>query len=807
MAQDEHGHGGVEAAGSGGSRVSSTLSGSAQQVIQGRDISGGVHFHGPGRPEGVVPRQLPADVRGFVGREDELRRLHAALAQPAAEATSVLVLVGTAGVGKSALAVRFAHRVRERFGGGQLFVNLRGYDSVRPLDPGAVLGRFLHAVGVPADQVPAGLEEQAALYRSVVAERRVLVVLDNAATVGQVRPLLPGGSGCLVLVTSRNRLSGLAARDGAVRIPVNLLAEPDAVELVVAATAGYRSGDPAQALAELARLCARLPLALRIAAERAAARPLMPLQTLIAQLRGESSLWQALSTEDETESDAVRAVFAWSYRALPQQAARAFRLLGLFPGTYISTGCAAALLDEPLERAAGLLDTLAGAHLIEQRGPAVYQFHDLLRAFAVDQARLVDDEGRRRDALTRVVRWYLLSAHAAGQAIESLRPGVLTVEPRSDADVVPAAIADRGDAAQWYRTEQENLPPLVRAASAAGLDREVWQLVVTLGPLHATAGSVGEWLETAEIGLEAAHRLGDRTAEAHVQLTRATALTQTGQATAAARALGAAREIFAGAADLPGLIDAENRLGLLHRSGRELAEAESCFRRVADLAEDAGLPVWRALALENLADAAEAGGLDAEAGSRAEQCLGLLREAAANPHMVVGPLLVLARVERKAGRLEQAAGRLAEAASALADASANRWLEYAVCFEAAAQDLALGRLEEALEGCWRCLSLARSLGDRRREARALTALAQALLRLGRLDDAVQFARTAAASARDDATGFDLAGALGLLAQALAADRQDAAAARARAEAAALLEAYPDPAAQALRESLAAPDRA
>ncbi|MBR7838703.1 hypothetical protein KDL01_35875 [Actinospica durhamensis] len=773
----------------------------AHNVLQGRDISGGVHFHGTA-PEIVVPRQLPADVRGFVGRADELRGLHAASQPAASEPTSVLVLVGTAGVGKSALAVRFAHQVRDRFGGGQLFVNLRGYDAVRPLEPQAVLGRFLHAVGVPADDVPAELEERAALYRSLLAERRVLVLLDNAATVGQVRPLLPGGSGCLVLVTSRNRLSGLAARDGALRVPVNLLSENEAVALVASATAGYRSGDPPEALLELAGLCARLPLALRIAAERAAARPLMPLQTLIAQLHGESSLWQALSTEDETEADAVRAVFAWSYRALPSAAARAFRLLGLFPGTRISAVCAAALLDEPLERAVGLLDTLAGAHLIEQRGPAVYQFHDLLRAFAADQARLLDAEEQRTGALTRVVQWYLLSAHAAGQAMESLRPGVLTAEPQSDSTALPVAISDRSAAAEWYQTEQENLPPLVRAASAAGgLDREIWQLAVTLGPLHATAGNLVEWLEIADLGLEAARRLEDRNAEAHVQMTRATALTQSAQTAAAVEALVATREIFAAAGDVAGLIDAENRLGLLHRSGRELPQAESCFRRVAELADEAGLPVWRALAFENLADAAEAGGVDASADELAARAVDLFRQSAANGHMVVGPILIRARVSRKAGRLEEAARHVAEAAEVLADSAANRWLEYAVAFERAAQDLAQGRLEEALEGCWRCLSLARSLGDRRREARALTALAHALLRLERRDEAIDVARTATVSARDHATAFDVAAALHVLAEALTADGQDAAAGSARAEAALLLEAYTDLAADDLRARL------
>jgi len=784
--------------------VSSTVSGTAGEVLQARDITGGVHFHASTRAEAVVPRQLPADVRGFVGRGTELGRLAAALEPGTAGPAPVIVLVGTAGVGKTALAVRLAHEVHRRFDGGQLFVNLRGYDSGRPLEPALVLGRFLQALGVASGEMPAGVDERAGLYRSLLADRRVLVVLDNAATVGQVRPLLPGGPGCLVIVTSRSRLSGLAARDGALRIAVDLLPEPEAIELVVATTTTYRSGDPPAALVELARLCARLPLALRIAGERAAARPFMPLETLIGQLRGESSLWQALSAEDETEADAVRTVFAWSYRALPEAAARAFRLLGLFPGPHIGAECAGALLDVPADRAAGLLDVLAGAHLIEQRGPARYQFHDLLRAFAADQARERDDEAQRREALARAVRWYLRTAHVSGQAIEALRPGVLD-EPVETA-AVSAKRVDHRAAVLWYEAEQANLSPIAHAASEIGLDREAWQLAVTLGPLHATAGGLDEWLEIAQIGLDSAERVGDRGGQAHVQMTRATALTLTRRSGEALEALQAAREVFTEVRDLPQMIDAENRLGLLHRSDRDLEMAEACFRRVLEWAGEAGLPVWQALAQGNLADLAEAGGLDEEAATRADQALATLDSAGADLNMSISPLLILARVQRKAGRLESSGQFARRAAEVLADGPGNRWLEYAVAFEQAAGALAADQAEQALEGYWRCAGLARSLGDRRREAHALTAIGRVLVHLQRVDEAVDFARTAAAISREHATAFDTAGALAVLVRALnAASRADSDAAERRAEAVRLLETYTDPAAADLRAQLLAGD--
>ncbi|WP_051451936.1 ATP-binding protein [Actinospica robiniae] len=774
--------------------VSSILSGTAGEVLQARDISGGVHFHGGGRAA-MVPGQLPADVRGFVGREAVLARLAAAIEPGSAGPAQVLVLVGTAGVGKSALAVRFAHRVRSRFVGGQLFVNLCGYDAVRPLDPSAVLGRFLQALGAAPRQVPAGMEERAGLYRSLLADRRVLVVLDNAATVGQVRPLLPGGAGCLVVVTSRSRLSGLAARDGALRVPVGLLTESEAVELVAVTTGPYRSGDPPEALVELARLCARLPLALRIAGERAAARPMMPLETLIGQLREESSLWQVLSAEDETEADAVRTVFAWSYRALPPAAARAFRLLGLFPGPHVGIECAAALLGETAARAGGLLDVLAGAHLIEQSGPARYQFHDLLRTFAAEQARAGEAEEKRCDAVARAVRWYLHTAHAAGQKIEDLRAGVV-----DEIAPFPAAakVTGRQDAAAWYQAEQANLAPIARAAREIGLDAEAWRLAVSLGPLHATAGSVDEWLEITQIGLEAAVQVDDRLGQAHVLLTRASALMLTGRPAQAGEALGAAREVFAEADDVPRMIDAENRLGLLHRSNRDLGPAGESFRSVLAQAVDAGLTVWQGVAQGNLADLAETGGWNEDAAARASDALALFEDAGADRALSISSLLVLARIERAAGRIAAARQFSDRAEAGLAETGANRWLEYAVNFEKASEELAAGRTELALEGYWRCCGLARSLGERQREARTLTAIGQALTRLGRGEEAIDFLRTAVAVGREHATAFDTAGALAGLAEACEDGTERASL---RAEAVRLLERYEDPAAANLRAHL------
>ncbi|MGK5534267.1 AAA family ATPase, partial [Streptomyces sp. URMC 129] len=260
-------------------------------MVQGRDFSGGVHFHTtdrmpPANP--VVPRQLPGDVRGFVSREAELERLDALLEGAGGGGGRLCVIAGTAGVGKTSLAVHWAHRARAHFPDGQLHINLRGYDPATPITPAQALERFLQALGMPPAAIPADEDARAAAYRTLLADKHILIVLDNAATASQVRPLLPGTDTCLTLVTSRSRLSGLITRDGAQRLTLDVLDEPAAIELLKTTTAGHRT-DHDQDIAELARLCARLPLALRVAGERAAARPRTPLHTLIDDLRDQSS--------------------------------------------------------------------------------------------------------------------------------------------------------------------------------------------------------------------------------------------------------------------------------------------------------------------------------------------------------------------------------------------------------------------------------------------------------------------------------------------------------------------------------------
>ncbi len=364
--------------------------------------------------------------------------------------------------------------MKGHFPDGQLYVNLRGYDPGEPVTAQEALHRFLTGLGVPANAVPAHTESAAALFRSLLADRRVLIVLDNAATAAQVRPLLPGHSGCFVVVTSRGRLSGLAVRDGAHRTTLGTLPEPEAVALLRTVTSGYRPEDDAEKLVELARLCARLPLALRIAAERAACHPHMRLDELIADLRDESGLWDVLSTGDEQDADAVRSVFAWSYRALSPDAARLFRLLGLHPGPEFGIAVAAALAGISGRKARQLLDVLVGAHLLEQTAPDRFAFHDLLRAYAMDQARLEETPDSRAAVLRRVLDWYLHTADAV-QGLMAPARDRLALDP-ADEQVAPLSFSDYDQGVDWAERERKNLIAAVRAAEKAGLDLYAWRL-------------------------------------------------------------------------------------------------------------------------------------------------------------------------------------------------------------------------------------------------------------------------------------------------------------------------------------------
>ncbi|MGH3345219.1 MAG: BTAD domain-containing putative transcriptional regulator [Carbonactinosporaceae bacterium] len=363
----------------------------------------------PHRPP--LPAQLPPDIPDFTGRADALSTLSAFLPGPVESGglagARVVTISGTAGVGKTALAVHWAHTVREHFPDGQLYVSLRGTAADAPVAPAAALGQLLRALGAGTSGLPADLDERASLYRSVVAGRRLLVVLDDAASSAQVRPLLPGSPGCRVIVTSRSDLAGLAVLQGGRQITLGVMAPRDAAALVAGVIGDERAVAEPDAVAELARLCAGLPLALRSAAARLAARPHRAVTCFVASL-AQGNLLDQLSVDDDAQH-AVRAAMTRSYRRLAPGAARLFRLLGVACGREFSVDGCAALLDAPAADAEHLLEQLAAAHLVEQHAPGWYHCHELLRLYAQERS-LADDSAHHREAAARRLRSWCGSA-------------------------------------------------------------------------------------------------------------------------------------------------------------------------------------------------------------------------------------------------------------------------------------------------------------------------------------------------------------------------------------------------------------
>jgi tetratricopeptide (TPR) repeat protein len=461
-----------------------------------------------GQPTAMVPRQLPAAVSHFTGRAAELEALTGMVSDASGTRTAVIsALVGTAGVGKTALAVHWAHQIAQRFGDGQLYVNLRGYDPGQPVAAADALAGFLRALGVPGQEIPDEIEERARLYRSRLAGRRVLVVLDNARDGEQVRPLLPGDPGCVAVVTSRDALAGLVAADGARRLDLDLLPLADAVGLLRSLIGPRAAHDPG-ATAELAGLCARLPLALRIAAELAAARRTTPLAELVAKLAA-GRLDGLDAGEDRAD---VRAVLSWSYRQLPDDAAGAFALTGLHPGGDLDAHAAAALTGTTAGQARKVLGQLHRASLLQAAGPGRYGMHDLLRAYAREQAAARDTGGRCQQALTGLFDYYLA---AAATAMDVLYPAEARRRPRiaPTAAVVPA-MAGEADARAWLDAEQANLVAVVAHCAGHGWPDHAAGLAGTLFRYLISGSHLPEARTIYGHALQAARQSGDPAAEA-----------------------------------------------------------------------------------------------------------------------------------------------------------------------------------------------------------------------------------------------------------------------------------------------------
>jgi tetratricopeptide (TPR) repeat protein len=650
--------------------------GSAENIVQARDIHGGVRVHQS--PHSVTPHQLPADVPRFTGRESELAALDALLAQN----TTAVVVTGTAGVGKTALVVHWAHHVRRRFPDGQLYADLFGYAPDSPVAAEQVLEGFLHALGVPAEAIPARLDVQAAHYRSLLDGRQVLIILDNAGSPEQVRPLLPGSSGCLVVVTSRSSLAGLVSRNGASRLTLELLSPAEAVALLRHIAGSARIDAEPAAAEDLVRYCARLPLALRIAAERAAAEEHTPLTDLVANLADERRRLDVLTSDVST---AVRAVFSWSYRSLPLESARMFRLLGLHPGPEFGGHVAAALADVPVDEARRLLQSLKDAHLIQMSGRDRYLFHDVLRVYAAEQAEA--EEPQREAAIRRMLVWYLRNADAADRILLPHHP-IMPLGLTDDA-ITSVLFGSREEALAWCEQESANLVAAVRCAAQAGehwiaarLPRALWSYFDLRKPWS-------DWITTYEIALSSARQIGNREVEGWI-------INALGVPYADLRRFDEAAEYFAKAAairreigDLVGLAGSLSNLGSAYRHQSRFDDALQCFDEALALRRSTGDERGEAVTLNRLG-----------------------------------------AIYRDLGRFDESLNSVHQSLT-IRKRIGDRHGEGFALHSLAATFEQLGRLDDAIDAYHGSLAARRTVGDRQGQAESLFCLGKIMLRVDR----------------------------------------------------------------------------
>ncbi|SCL34400.1 NB-ARC domain-containing protein [Micromonospora pallida] len=689
-------------------------------VVQSAAIHGGVHLHtGPLPPP--APRQLPPRPAHLAGRTQEI----AALSRlTGTDAGSVVMLCGPAGVGKSALARWWAHEVRAGFPGGQLYVDLGGYGATGPLDPGDALGAFLRALGLASEQIPGSLAERTALYRTVTADTPLLLLLDDAYSAAQVRPLLPT-SASVVLVTSRRRLTGLVA-DGARMVDVRPLPPADSMRLLSRVVGDVRIDREGRSAGELAELCGGLPLALTVAAGRLAARPFLSVRTMVADLADENERLTRLAGPDDVP---VRTVFDVSYRDLSPQAAALYRRLSLHPGNDFGPGLATALVGA--DRVArtvtfDVLGELLGVSLLEEIDEERFRFHDLLRLHARETAEKSDDPVDRRAALLTILEYYLAAARNADQAVTPYRRR-LPYTFRQPLGVVPE-FTDRAEALAWLTREQANLVQAGRAALDNGYPELAWLLSDALWPLLLYVKNYQLRLEVDRRGVAAARAWGNIWAEADMLKRLSRASMRVGAYDDAELHGRAAVERYREAGDVRGGIDAREGLASLYlETGRE----EEAGRLLVDvLAENRALGEPRSVGLT---------------------CVNL------------------AALRTRSGRTEEALSLLAEARKIFTDlGEVDPYNAARVSIGLASAHLGGGDLDAAERAAADAADRMTALGSANERAEALTLLGEIAERRGDVATARQhltealaaFVSLASPRARDVATRLDRAGQAG-----------------------------------------------
>ncbi|MEV0752324.1 BTAD domain-containing putative transcriptional regulator [Streptosporangium sp. NPDC050280] len=542
-----------------------------------------------------VPAQLPPDIATFTGRDRQTRELDTYLTatDPPPTAARVLVVTGTAGVGKTALAVHWSHQVRHRFTDGQLYYNLHGYSDNVSRTAEDALTAFLLALGVSPSTVPLDVDARTSLFRSMMVDRRTLLVLDNVTGPDQIRPLITANPHSAVLVTSRNDLSGLKVHDDALIVELDVLDDADAVTLLTKLLRADICGTPPETVEELARLCGCLPLALRIAAANISRGTYDTVADYVAALREGNRLTELAVDGEDT---AVETAFALSYAALPPRAARLFRLLGLFPGSDVSLRAVAALAGANERETAAMLGQLVRAHLVQRRSRDRYQMHDLLRLFAAQRCAEVDDERERDDARRRLLEHYLDTAR---QATGILYPGMLRLcELPGKA---PATWENVLSPLDWLAAERANLAAAVRHAAERGPRAVAWRLTDVLRGYLWRSYDVSTWCSMAEAGLDAARHEGDRQAEAAMHYSLGAAYRYGRCHLDKARLhLDRAQRMFGDHGEVKGRAGALDSLGMVFQETGETDRALAALGESLELCRRTRLPAGQTKVLCNL---------------------------------------------------------------------------------------------------------------------------------------------------------------------------------------------------------------
>jgi DNA-binding SARP family transcriptional activator/tetratricopeptide (TPR) repeat protein len=605
-----------------GVRPSSGLSQAHQQVLAGSPLTPPAPVAAEpsrkGTPPSPFPRpaQLPAAPSHFVGRDAEVERLLSHFssplsslssdfssgngATPASRALIISAIGGMAGVGKTTLALHLAHQVADRYPDGQLYVNLRGFDlDGSATTPAEAIRGFLENLGIPPRRIPDELDAQAALYRSLLATRRVLVLLDNARDAEQVRPLLPGSAGSLVLITSRNQLSSLVAAHGAHPLTLDVMSAEGAREALVRRLGADRVDSEPEATETIISLCGRLPLALSVIAARGLMNPHLPLSAMAEQLQEADGSLDAFQSMDHFSD--VRAVFGWSYRTLSDASARLFRLLSLHPGATFDTRSAAALAGLTLRGTRVLLDELVRAHLVGVEQHDRHRLHDLLRAYGREATEAHDTHHDRNAAEERLFQHYLRTAHTALRQLDPARVFPTPV-PVGSGPVAPDTELTTPEAAvRWFRTERLTLTELVRQAARGNLAGDAWRLARLVDPMYARVGHWHDWADLQLTALGAAQKSGDVTglAHAHAGLGRAQSLLR--QYRSGEEHLNQALALFVALGDDMGQAHCLRLLGWLMTRTERDHEAIDRTRQALDLYRIAGHRIAQAECLNALA--------------------------------------------------------------------------------------------------------------------------------------------------------------------------------------------------------------